>query len=297
MRIRRAFLWSMIVSLSLAAFFGVITIAFGSNWSIVGQVSATTLTWGGFSIICLMQAFAMERRKLVPLMWAGMVCCALAFLLWALLIWANDYLDWAVADQIGSFAGTLTMIALPLGFIGLISVPKLHVKWMQIVRRVTFLCIGIFASLAIFMIWFDDYLDWEFTERMGRALGAFGILSAAGIISVPVFWKLQGLKEQTRTTLPQRLLVRLICPRCQSEQAISAGTGKCQNCGLRLNIDVEEPRCTCGYLLFQLQGVRCPECGREIPEKDRWAMQSAPTPSQGTPATETPPPSEEASGA
>ncbi|MFG0251940.1 MAG: hypothetical protein ACF8NJ_03605 [Phycisphaerales bacterium JB038] len=297
MPIRRAFLWSMIVSLSLAAFFGVVTIAFGDDWRIMGQITGTTLTWGGFSIVCLMQAFAIERRKLVPLMWIGLVGCALSFLLWALLIWVGDSMNWEVASQLSSVGASITMATIALGFIGLISVPNLHVRWMQIIRRITILCITIFASLFILMIWYEDYADWDFVERLWRAMGAFAILSAAGIIAVPVLWKLQALREQTRTTLPQQLLVRLTCPRCATAQEINAGAGACANCGLRINIDIEEPRCPCGYLLFQLQGDRCPECGRAIAAKDRWATEEA------APAPETPAPSaapksvEEADGA
>ncbi len=274
MPIRRAFLWSMIVSLSLAAFIGVAALTFGSGSMLMGRIFGTTSAWACLSVVCLMQAIAVERRRLVPLMWVGMASAALAFLVWVFLIWAESVLRGSSEELLAKLGGTLSLLAVPLAPVGLIALPDLHARWTQSVRRLVYVCVFIFAALFTFMIWASDYIDWPVEDVLWRAVGVFAILSAAGVILVPVFWKLQGLKEQTRTTLPQRLLVRLICPRCESEQAISAGTGKCRNCGLRLNIDVEEPRCTCGYLLFQLQGERCPECGREIPEKDRWAMQA-----------------------
>ena len=54
------------------------------------------------------------------------------------------------------------------------------------------------------------------------------------------------------------------------------GHAKCGSCGLRIRITVEEPRCSCGYLLYRLEGDTCPECGREIPEQDRWAAVESP---------------------
>ncbi|MFG0251941.1 MAG: hypothetical protein ACF8NJ_03610, partial [Phycisphaerales bacterium JB038] len=59
--------------------------------------------------------------------------------------------------------------------------------------------------------------------------------------------------------------------RCAVAHMANMGTSHCQSCGLRIYLEVEEPRCACGYLLYQLQGDRCPECGRLIPWKDRWA--------------------------
>jgi rRNA maturation protein Nop10 len=36
-------------------------------------------------------------------------------------------------------------------------------------------------------------------------------------------------------------------------------------------VEVEEPRCACGYLLYQLAGDTCPECGRAVAAEDRWS--------------------------
>jgi hypothetical protein len=33
---------------------------------------------------------------------------------------------------------------------------------------------------------------------------------------------------------------------------------------------IEEPRCVCGYVLFRMSQETCPECGREVPEADRY---------------------------
>ena len=78
-------------------------------------------------------------------------------------------------------------------------------------------------------------------------------------------------------TIEKRIEVDLTCPRCGVEQPIRTGSAKCTGCGLRIRIDVEEPRCECGYLLYQLEGDVCPECGRSIEDQDRWAKSTSRT--------------------
>ncbi len=273
MAIRRAFLWSMIVSLSLAALLGVAALVFGSNSSVMEKIFVTTLLWGGFSIICLMHAVAIERRRLAPQMWVGIGCAVTAFVIWEVLIWANAFF-WDDGETLARVGGTFSLIAVPLAPAGLIALPRLRVRWTRVLRHMTYLCLALFSVLIIFMMWAEEWFDWQAEEVMWRAVGVFGILSGAGIILVPVFWKLQGLEEREQGSMPSRLAIHLTCPRCGRQQAISAGAGKCQACGLRINIDIEEPRCACGYLLFNLTGDRCPECGRQIPEGDRWAAQA-----------------------
>jgi hypothetical protein len=278
MSIRRAFLWSMIVSLSLAALLGVAALTFGSSSPTLARILGTTALWSILSIVCLMQAIAIERRRLSAWMWVGMVSAGVAFLLWMLLIWGEALLSGYQDDLVAQTVGTLSIIACALGPVGLISLPKLHARWPRVLRRVVYGCVAIFVLLCSFMYWFEDDLHGTAEEVLWRSIGVFAILSAVGIIVIPVLWKLQGLQEQTFTTVSKRLALRLTCPRCASEQQISTGSGTCQNCGLRFRIDVEEPRCACGYLLFQLQGERCPECGRLIPWKDRWANAEEPAP-------------------
>ena len=71
-------------------------------------------------------------------------------------------------------------------------------------------------------------------------------------------------------TIARALRVRVECPRCRADVRIPTTTGVCPSCRLRIRIQVEEPRCTCGYALYQLQGDCCPECGRDVPLDQQW---------------------------
>ncbi|MHC4127623.1 MAG: hypothetical protein ACYSUA_05530 [Planctomycetota bacterium] len=68
MRLRAAFLWSMIVSLSLTALLGIAALVlprFGPHEEILGS----TGVFAAFSLVSLLCAAVLERRRLVPPWW------------------------------------------------------------------------------------------------------------------------------------------------------------------------------------------------------------------------------------
>lgn len=54
------------------------------------------------------------------------------------------------------------------------------------------------------------------------------------------------------------------CPRCGAARAAPTGVSACPRCRFAIFVEIEEPRCACGYSLFALRGTTCPECGRAI---------------------------------
>ncbi|UCD73865.1 MAG: hypothetical protein JSV91_08700, partial [Phycisphaerales bacterium] len=84
-------------------------------------------------------------------------------------------------------------------------------------------------------------------------------------------------QKRTRASLPRRMRIIMSCPYCHLEQQFAAGLARCHSCGFSMMIEIEEPRCECGYLLYRLAGDACPECGREIAaEYRRQGLQAAP---------------------
>jgi predicted amidophosphoribosyltransferase len=61
------------------------------------------------------------------------------------------------------------------------------------------------------------------------------------------------------------MTVTVICPRCRRKTKVPPGMGSCTSCGLRIQLNIEEPRCPqCGYLVYKLVSDVCPECGTPI---------------------------------
>lgn len=105
------------------------------------------------------------------------------------------------------------------------------------------------------------------------SIAATWILSNVAAISVFAAWiRLENrLRDRhAAESVASRLRVRLLCPYCQSEQSLPLGPARCTSCRAALILDVQEPRCECGYLLYNLTSNTCPECGREVSESQRW---------------------------
>ncbi|MCZ6851704.1 MAG: hypothetical protein O7F17_08690 [Planctomycetota bacterium] len=270
MRLRKAFLWSMIVSLSLAAALGVIAILFEDFWRRDEEALVTSLLVGAFSMICLACAFVLEKQRVRGLMWTGIACSLAALAVWLVLVWADPW-RWGGAvewDELLIKSGaTFTVICLWSAHLGMMILLRLTASKPRLVRTLT---LGLIAALGVTIIgmaWFEVYQEW-----IGKLIAVLSILGACGTVVTPILALIEFLaRKGSAETIPAKVRLRLTCPRCQSQQQLRTGPAKCAQCGLRITIAVEEPRCACGYLLYRLESNRCPECGREIAEADRWA--------------------------
>lgn len=271
MNTRRALL-AAVGLFTLAALSGVVALLFPSN-TLAERVFATAITFGGLAICALGAAIVIERRRLVPLMIGAIVCAGLAFSVWALLIWEIiDFSDFKAARV----AGTLTTLAIILPIIGLLALPRLTMTVARATRIITFLSLVTAAAIINAAFW--DLLDFTDDDLVLRSAGIASVLAAAGIICTPILYKLQSSRRAEGELRP--IPIRLTCPRCATQVNAKQGESKCPHCALRFTIKIEEPRCECGYPLYGLESDKCPECGKPIPESDRWIppVSSAHTP-------------------
>lgn len=277
MHLRRVFLWSMIVSLSLAAAMGIAVLLLGDFFFYDEEVLFSTALFGLYSLLALYGAIVLEKRRVVALMWVGIGCSILALGFWLVLIWFEQMMAWRTAERIAQTAGTLTTFAVVIVQTGLLVLPRFDRRAIAGVRRSTvgvswLLAVGIVVAIWWFD-WIDDLLGRDIYPRL---LGVLGILTACGTVVTPILWKVQAVRrDESAETIPSRVRVEMTCPRCRTQQELRTGPTRCASCGLRITIAIEEPRCSCGYLLYRLEGDRCPECGRPIPESDRWAARDA----------------------
>ena len=104
--------------------------------------------------------------------------------------------------------------------------------------------------------------------QVGAIVGLIALAShiASAILASIEKEKIAKLPE----TFSERIKVSMNCPRCGDLIQSPLGHSVCSHCKLAIHIECDEPRCECGYLLHKLNGVICPECGRDVPEKLRW---------------------------
>lgn len=330
MRLRTAFLWSMIVSLSIAVVLGIAALLLPRFVRATEEIIGTAALVGGFSVVCLIQSLAIDKGRLVWAMWTGMAAAVIALALWLVAIWVPAALpNW---DAPLWRAGWVFTIAAGWGvFCALVSLrasERPSIRRMQrlalaLATAIAFFSMGVvwtdadawwiarlFATLALLMGWtawttalmalridraaFAPVrsatlavvaletlvliaFTWEVIRLGGdwdeRIIGVLTILAAGGTIVALVLSILERhARRAGGESMPRsgRLRLELVCPRCGSPQQLAAGPSRCGACGLKFTIEVEEPRCECGFLLYQLTGEKCPECGREIPAESRW---------------------------
>ncbi len=270
MRLRKTFLWSMIVSLTLSAALGVTAILFERLWRVnVFEMLVTSLLVGAFSMTCLVCAFVLEKRRARWLMWIGIGCSLAALSDWLVIVWTNPW-RWGNGnwDELLIKAGTaFTTICLWSAHMGLMNLLQITGWKPKIVRTATLVLTAALGVTIIGVVWLEEFDEWS-----GRLIAVLSILGACGTVVTPILALIEFLaRKGSAVTIPAKVQLRLTCPRCLAQQKLRTGLAKCAKCGLRITIDIEEPRCTCGYQLYRLESERCPECGREIPETDRWA--------------------------
>ena len=272
MQLRKTFLWSMIACLGLAALVGIAVMVlpqYGPEDEILGSVSL----FAAFSIVALMCAVVLERKRAVAPMWAGLGSATVGMLTWLAMIWFHRRMSWDIQETVIRTAGTFTIGGVLAAQSGLLALPRFDNRRAGSVRRATIGVSVFLATYAVILIWWIDDLAWIIDEDvLIRAMGVLAIIAACGTVVTPMLWKMQGVRHAGGAgAVPLDIDVTIVCPRCRSDQCLKTGERSCTRCGLRITIEIEEPRCACGYLLHKLENDRCPECGRAIDERDRWA--------------------------
>ncbi len=277
MGLRKTFLWSMIVSLCLAALLGIVALLLPNFVRKEEQILFSTVLFGLYSLLALCCSIVMEKRRLVTLMWLGIAGAAAGLGLWLAVIWLEPLIGGRTEENLVRAAGTFTTPAVLFAQCGLLLLPRLDGLWAAVMRRGTIVVSAMLAATIVLGIWWWDWIvDYLDDDLIARGMGVMGILTACGTVITPIVWKVQAVhRVESVVSIPSRLHIEVKCPRCHTQQELHIGPGKCEHCGLRITIHVEEPRCVCGYQLYRLESERCPECGREVPETDRWAAEQS----------------------
>jgi Zn finger protein HypA/HybF involved in hydrogenase expression len=194
--------------------------------------------------------------------WIGVASAVVAFVLALHDIWTDaNSLDNALI-----VAGTLACLIGHANLMFLISLKPTQ-QWL---RLGTIACAWTAGALADWIA-IGNIAD-EFITRLSIAAT---VCAGCGTVAMGllVAFNRKALPAQEVLDLKE---IKLICPACKKRLALpvrdSAVHGSCEECGLRIDMQLRLPRCNkCGYSLYMLKTDRCPECGSPV------APQATPT--------------------
>ncbi|HVZ93934.1 MAG TPA: hypothetical protein VG797_05440 [Phycisphaerales bacterium] len=268
MSLKRFFLISLAISFALAAILGIAAVAL-PNWRMRGEIVQTIALYGATSLLCLCCANALDKQKCKWLMVIGLFAAIAAFLFWLPNIWSwyfGNRSFHAPRDVIEKLAVTCQCVAVVAAHVGILLVIESAAIGFRIARLVAITGSMTFAICLLTNIWIgSDWISWE-------PFAIAAILASTGTLLAPILARVDVLRKaaQGEPMLKGRVSVRLTCPRCGEAQELFTGASRCRACKLKIVIGLEEPTCVCGYSLFGLTGEKCPECGRNLSETERW---------------------------
>ncbi|MHC4609815.1 MAG: hypothetical protein ACYS7M_05655 [Planctomycetota bacterium] len=228
----------------------------GTGMMLVGFLTAT----GGLSTTLVLQ-----KEKLVWLMRVVVLLLLATALWWSAFIWiVGERPSESLLLQLATVGGTLAILTFTLLFVGQLLAIETDRPVLSGARRVVAADVVVFAAAMITLLWSDWWKPHGEAVGVASTFWGLGTLTAMGTLWALV--RRRKKKHPTTDSVSPGTRLRLTCPRCETEQELPSGLVRCGNCRQALLIEVEEPRCECGYLLFRLEGDRCPECGRTIPQ-------------------------------
>ena len=276
MSLRRLFTLGFLCSIGIVALVGIIMLLI-PRAIYAEEVLFTCLLAAAFNLIAALQSLFFFRGRLKNIAWVGLTSASISLCCLLILTWVPyNILGQSRGEFISRAAGFTAVTAGWTTITGLLLIMPICVKWTILLRRGVIILVTIPAAFGLWATIEERSLERAIDltvgqDFFGRLLGVDSILLTTGLITLIVMALAERRNRlHQRESLERRIHVSITCPRCKSEQEVPTGHGKCTKCGLNITIEVDEPRCTCGYLLHELRSQTCPECGRKIPTNDQW---------------------------
>jgi len=267
---------SLLRSVFLAITMGSLTMgALGAIWLVLSQdfdrvrgpqIMMTPMVGMIGGAIGLMSAITLHKRRLVVLMRFTSLMTLLTTVYWLYFIWGRGELS---AFQEARVLLTLTLATFGLTVTGQLLAAQTSSTILVMARWGVVASADAFLLSMIMLTWTRWWYPHDRLVAMSSTIwGGFTLIGLLGVAAA-----LRGSSRQRRLTsesISTRATLKMTCPNCGFAQVVNQGVARCSACHFSVIVEIEEPRCECGYLLYQLQGDRCPECGRDIPEALRW---------------------------
>ncbi len=267
----RVIVTGLVTTMTIAIGIGFVNTAFG--------LEADT-PWQFFSCACMLAimfavsaaaATVMRRGRLIALMSLAVAAEVVAtVLVLHLIVEGETGSPWFEALYKAALA--CAMVGIGLAHSGVFSLVRTSSRLLLATKVLVMACVWLAAVVWTGYAIVEQYItNWMVDVTIAVSGMIVTVLALLGTIIVPVAAHGRADRELTAVeSIERRLRIELECPQCRQMQEVPTGSPRCRTCRARLTVEVEEPRCACGYLLYQLSGDYCPECGASIPAELRW---------------------------
>ncbi len=267
---RTAAMWTMLAVIGGCGLLGVVAIMAPDRYINENLLIAAFIT--GLHALGAMVLIAIGRDQ------SRLLLVSLAALLGSMgiilsLVFFDGSVHWEVERTIARVGGTLIAVSVVLGHRMLVRPMLAHHRralGVRIVKRTALISTPIAAGILVGMMFLDAFYTGE--EIAVRIFGVSVVVSACSTLALGGMALLMSKDDGAEPgLLGPGVAVSMTCPRCST--AVEARSGRetrCAGCRLRIRVEIDEPRCACGYLLYELESDTCPECGLAVPEEDRW---------------------------
>lgn len=254
-----------VIVIGAALCFGIVSLvslilaARSDSFDVLAKCVLTTVA--GMIIPCLVVIVvsAIERREKVALMWFTLALLGVTFPAWMIYLWTNLFESSRMLQAVCSMS--IAVVAITI--VGQLLIAPSTSFIFNAMRVALIPLVALFAGWLIVLIWTTWWQRHE--DLIALVTTAVGLLLLLNLVVLwQVFRYLRTARRHARESLPDALTLRFKCPRCGADQTLKPGTRACGGCHTVLLIEIQEPRCECGYLLYQLHGNTCPECGRIV---------------------------------
>lgn len=221
------------------------------------ELFLSSIIWLLLSSTGLLAVHVLGKKRFIRTMSLCGVLIALLIPTWVILFALESHIHYWKYDQFFDFMLLVSPLPVLISLGGYILSLETESAVLQRIKII----VAINLILAAPMVFLTNSLS--MTWWLEGAINLFAVVAVSSVPLLPFFigWDKRPRKGTVRT-ISRKLRLTMTCPECDQWQIHRPGPARCGDCGLRYIVEIKEPRCDCGYLLYQLQSNTCPECGK-----------------------------------
>lgn len=253
---QRIFVFALLACIGLLAIGGAVFVFYDTVDPVLEQLFSSLATLGGWIVLLLVFTMVM-RRDLGALMRCamivGIVASAIATSLFLDLIHRSYHYSaydhyYDVEERLARWAMGFSALAVALAYTGALS--RVRTKsWL--IRGVAIgTGLSVWAAAGLIVLVFAGWDAMGFNNSfdtlilLAVTIGILCLITLTGTIAVPVALLSKAAKRSLAAeSIDPRVKVHLGCPKCAHRQLHRPGFSRCEQCGVSLFIEIEEPRC------------------------------------------------------